>query len=259
MAARLQKILSQWGVASRRRAEELIRARRVTVNGQIAILGDSADPEVDRIAIDGETLQARPQRHYFLLNKPAGVVSTCDDPQGRSTVLDLLPDDLRRGLHPVGRLDTDSTGALLLTNDGQFTCLLTHPRHQISKTYEVWVAGHPSDRVLDRWEAGVDLDGKLTLPAQVKVLSEDQHNTRLQILLREGRNRQIRRVAELLGHPVLKLDRTAIGEILLHLPTHSLPTHSQIKAELPRGQYRMLLATEVKWLSTILNYQIIID
>jgi 23S rRNA pseudouridine2605 synthase len=249
MAARLQKILSQWGVASRRRAEELIRAGRVTVNDRIATLGDSADPEVDRISIDGEILQARPQRHYFLLNKPAGVVSTCDDPHGRSTVLDLLPADFRQGIHPVGRLDTDSTGALLLTNDGQFTCLLTHPRHQISKTYEVWVAGHPSDRALDRWATGIDLNGKVTLPAQVKVLSEDQHNTRLQILLREGRNRQIRRVAELLGHPVLKLDRTAIGEILLHLPT----------AKLLRGQYRILLPAETKWLSTILNYQIIID
>jgi 23S rRNA pseudouridine2605 synthase len=249
MAARLQKILSQWGVASRRRAEELIRAGRVTVNDRVATLGDSADPEVDRVAIDGEILQARPQRHYFLLNKPAGVVSTCDDPQGRSTVIDLLPAVLRQGIHPVGRLDTDSTGALLLTNDGQFTCLLTHPRHQISKTYEVWVAGHPSDQALDLWATGVDLDGKVTLPAQVKVLSEDQHNTRLQILLREGRNRQIRRVAELLGHPVLKLDRTAIGEIPLHLPT----------AKLLRGQYRVLLEAEITWLSTILNYQIIID
>jgi 23S rRNA pseudouridine2605 synthase len=247
MAARLQKILSQWGVASRRRAEELIRAGRVTVNDQIATLGDSADPNLDCIAVDGETLPARPQRHYFLLNKPAGVVSTCDDPQGRSTVLDLLPDNLRQGIHPVGRLDTDSTGALLLTNDGQFTCLLTHPRHQISKTYQVWVAGHPHDRALNMWEAGVELDGKLTLPAQVKVLSEDQHNTQLQILLREGRNRQIRRVAELLGYPVLKLDRIAIGEIPLHLPT----------AKLPRGRYRLLLETEAKWLSTILNYQII--
>jgi 23S rRNA pseudouridine2605 synthase len=246
MAARLQKILSQWGVASRRRAEELIRDRRVTVNDRVATLGDSADPEVDRIAIDGEVLQARPQRYYFLLNKPAGVVSTCADPQGRSTVLDLLPPDLRQGTHPVGRLDTDSTGALLLTNDGQFTCLLTHPRHQVAKTYEVWVAGHPTDRILDWWRAGVDLDGKQTLPAQVKRLSADQHNTRLQILLREGRNRQIRRVAELLGHPVLKLDRTAIGEIPLHLPT----------VPLPRGQYRILLPTEIKWLSTILNYQI---
>jgi pseudouridine synthase len=249
MAARLQKILSQWGIASRRRSEELIRSGRVTVNDRIATLGDSADPVVDRIAVDGETLQTRPQRHYFLLNKPAGIVSTCDDPQGRSTVLDLLPDHLHQGIHPVGRLDTDSTGALFLTNDGQFTCLLTHPRHQITKTYQVWVAGHPSDRTLDMWKTGVNLDGKTTLAAQVKILSENQHNTQLQILLKEGRNRQIRRVAELLGHPVLKLDRTAIGKISLHLPT----------AELPRGQYRLLSEKEKKWLSTILNYQIFID
>jgi pseudouridine synthase len=124
--------------------------------------------------------------------------------------------------------------------------LLTHPRHQVAKTYEVWVAGHPTDRALGLWRAGLDLDGKQTLPAQVKVLNADQHNTRLQILLREGRNRQIRRVAELLGHPVLQLDRTAIGEISLHLPKH----------QLPRGQYRILLPAEAKWLSTILNYQI---
>jgi pseudouridine synthase len=246
MAARLQKILSQWGIASRRQAEDLIRARRVTVNEQVATLGDSADPNVDRIAIDGQVLAALPARHYFLLNKPAGVVSTCADPQGRSTVIDLLPPDLRQGVHPVGRLDTDSTGALLLTNDGQLTCLLTHPRHQISKTYVVWVAGHVEPAVLTAWQDGVELDGKLTLPAQVKVLSTDRHNTQLQILLKEGRNRQIRRVAELLGHPVLKLERTAIGEIYLSLP----------RADLPRGQYRNLTAIETKWLSNTLNYQI---
>jgi pseudouridine synthase len=246
MAARLQKILSQWGIASRRQAEDLIRARRVTVNGQVAILGDSADPDVDRIAIDGKVLQALPERHYFLLNKPAGVISTCADPHHRKTVIDLLPIDLRQGIHPVGRLDTDSTGALLLTNDGQLTCLLTHPRHQISKTYAVWVEGHLDDQALAAWQNGIELDGRQTLPAEVKVLNTDRHNTQLQIMLREGRNRQIRRVAELLGHPVLKLERTAIGEICLHLPT----------SDLPRGQYRNLTSTEIKWLSNILNYQI---
>jgi pseudouridine synthase len=243
MAARLQKILSQWGIASRRQAEDLIRAGRVKVNDRIATLGDSADPDIDRIAIDGEVLAALPQRYYFLLNKPAGVVSTCADPQGRSTVVDLLPPALRQGIHPVGRLDTDSTGALLLTNDGQLTCLLTHPRHQISKTYVVWVAGHLDPQVLTAWQNGVELDGQQTLPAQVKVLSTDRHNTRLQILLKEGRNRQIRRVAELLGHPVLKLERIAIGEI-------------HLTADLPRGQYRNLTAIETKWLSSILNFQI---
>ena len=217
MAARLQKILSQWGIASRRRAEQLILAGRVQVNGKVAQLGQTAEPTTDRIEVDGRliSVQNRPEPVYLLLNKPVGIVSTCFDPQGRPTVLELLPPQLREyeGIHPVGRLDIDSSGALLLTNDGELTFGLTHPRHSISKTYMVWVRGQPSSAVLDDWRNGIDLDGKDTLPAQLIEIETRTNRTLLHIVLTEGRNRQIRRVATQLGYPVLDLHRTKIGDI----------------------------------------------
>jgi pseudouridine synthase len=217
MAARLQKILSQWGIASRRRAEQLILAGRVRVNGEVAKLGQTAEPTTDRIEVDGKLIavQSRPEHVYLLLNKPVGIVSTCYDPQGRPTVLTLLPPQLREdeGIHPVGRLDIDSSGALLLTNDGELTFRLTHPRHRINKTYAVWVQGHPSAATLAAWRNGIDLDGRYTLPAQVDVVKQQIDRTLLTIVLTEGRNRQIRRSAERLRHPVLHLHRTSIGNI----------------------------------------------
>ncbi len=150
MDERVQKLLSQWGIASRRHAEQLILEGRVRLNGAVAQLGQKANPDLDQIEVDGVAIKPanRPQFIYFLLNKPAGVVSTCTDPRHRKTVLDLLPTNLRTGsgIHPVGRLDAASTGALLLTNDGDLTFVLTHPRHQISKTYQVWVDGYPLKR-----------------------------------------------------------------------------------------------------------------
>jgi pseudouridine synthase len=217
MAARLQKILSQWGIASRRRAEQLILAGRVSVNGEVAKLGQTAEPTTDRIEVDGKLIavQSRPEHVYLLLNKPVGVVSTCSDPQGRPTVLELLPPQLRAdgGIHPVGRLDIDSSGALLLTNDGELTFRLTHPSHSITKTYAVWVQGRPAAAVLAAWRNGIDLDGRYTLPAQVDVVKQQTDRTLLKIVLTEGRNRQIRRVADRLAHPVLHLHRTSIGNI----------------------------------------------
>lgn len=221
MAERLQKILSRWGVASRRQAEKLILEGRVRLNGSPAHLGQQADPNVDAIEVDGTLIRPayRPAPVYLLLHKPAGVVSTCSDPQGRTTVLDLLPDAYRQGqgIHPVGRLDADSTGALLLTNDGDLTQQLTHPRHHVAKTYHVGVQGHPSEAELRLWRQGVLLDGYQTQPAQVRVLrSRRQSNqTELEVILREGRNRQIRRIAEQLGHPVVWLHRVAIGPVRL--------------------------------------------
>lgn len=239
MAERLQKILSQWGVASRRAAEELIAAGRVRVNGTPAELGQRVDPMGDRIEVDGKPLHmdARPALHYLLLHKPAGVVSTCHDPRHRRTVLDLVPVAQRPGLHPVGRLDTDSTGALLLTNDGDLTFALTHPSHDVPKTYRVWVEGQLSDRTLRQWRTGIDLDGRKTRPAEVVVEAQREDRTRLRIVLREGRNRQIRRVAEYLGHPVISLHRIAIGSIQL--------------GDLPRGKVRSLLPSEIKHLSQL--------
>lgn len=245
MQERVQKILSQWGIASRRQAEEMILAGRVQVNGAPIQLGQKADPEYDRLEVDGIPLQtgSRPQPLYLLLHKPAGVVSTCQDPQGRTTVLDLLPPAVRSnsGIHPVGRLDGESTGALLLTNDGALTFYLTHPRHHIPKTYQVWVEGHPSVDALQQWQQGVNLEGRRTLPADITVLATQPHATLLEVVLREGRNRQIRRTAELLGHPVLQLHRTAIGPIRLQLPG---------QAPLPEGHYRPLQEFEIHFLQT---------
>lgn len=240
MPERVQKILSQWGIASRRQAEQMILEGRVRLNGEIAQLGQKADPLRDRVEVDGQVIQSidRPQFIYLLLNKPAGVVSTCHDPQRRSTVLDLLSPELRQGqgLHPVGRLDVESTGALLLTNDGDLTNYLTHPRHHIPKTYEVWVKGNPSSQILRQWREGVMLDGRKTLPAEMIVLQRTESATLLQIILHEGRNRQIRRVAELLNHPVVKLHRSAIGSIRLQ------PSN---QAALAAGHYRYLTDFEI--------------
>ena len=245
MDERVQKLLSQWGIASRRQAEQMILAGRVQLNGTIAQLGQKANPAIDQIAVDGIFIKPthRPLSTYLLLNKPAGVLSTCIDPWQRPTVLDLLPGSLNEGngIHPVGRLDADSTGALLLTNDGALTFYLTHPRHHIPKTYEVWVEGYPAETVLQRWRQGVMLAGRRTLPTKVTVLKQPpQGKTLLQVILTEGRNRQIRRVAEQLGHPVLHLHRTAIGPIQLQ------PLGA---AKLQSGHYRPLKDTEISFLN----------
>jgi 23S rRNA pseudouridine2605 synthase len=237
---RLQKIISQWGIASRRQAEQLILAGQVRLNGSVAGLGDKADPSCDRIEVNGQLIQPdRPNLVYLLLHKPVGVISTCHDPQGRSTVLDLLPARYHAGLHPVGRLDSDSTGVLLLTNDGHLTYCLTHPRHHIPKTYQVWVVGQPSPAALKQWQTGVMLDGHLTLPAQVRVLQQMPTQTCLEIILSEGRNRQIRKVAQQLGYPVVSLHRTAIGFLSLQSSEGKL---------LPSGQYRPLTQPEMNLL-----------
>lgn len=239
MAERLQKILSQWGIASRREAEVMIQAGQVQINGAIAQLGDKADPHADTIWVNGQPLNPsqRPQTHYLLLHKPLNVLSTCKDPQNRPTVIDLLPRSLQQGqgLHPVGRLDAESTGALLITNDGQLTCALTHPRYHVPKTYQVVVKGQPSHASLRQWRQGIVLSGRKTLPCQVTVQANSSpRSTQLQIVLEEGRNRQIRRVAEQLGHPVQSLHRTAIGPITL--------------GNLSPGQHRALTSAEVNQL-----------
>lgn len=241
MKERVQKIIAQWGIASRRQAEAMILEGRVRLNGEIVELGQKADPNRDSLEVDGKPLRSRnrPDRIYLLLHKPKGIVSTCTDPQGRKTVLDLLPKPWQQGqgIHPVGRLDIDSTGALLLTNDGALTQAIAHPRSHLTKLYHVWVAGHPSTSTLQTWQQGVILDDQKTLPAVVKVLTERADRTLLAIELREGRNRQIRRVAEQLGHPVLKLHRVAIGPIQLQ---------GADQQRLAPGQCRSLSARELR-------------
>jgi len=230
---RLQKLMAAAGFCSRRRGEELIRQGRVRVNGRPAGVGDQADAARDRIEVDGRLLQAAPPSLTLLLNKPAGVLCTCHDPRGRATVLDLLPPPLRRGqgLHPVGRLDNDSRGALLLSNDGALTLRLTHPRYGHRRTYRVWVRGLPDADALRRWRAGVPLEGQPSQPVAVRLLERDGDAALLELQMGEGRNRQIRRTAALLGHPVLDLQRTAIGPWSL--------------GELPEGRWRRLLPEEL--------------
>ena len=212
---RLQKLIAAAGFCSRRRAEELLRAGRVQLNGNVAQLGDRGDPACDDIRLDGQPLRAAAAPQLILLNKPAGVLSSCHDPQGRPIVLDLLPPELSRGqgLHPVGRLDAASRGALLLSNDGALTLRFTHPRYQHRKTYRVWVQGLPSADTLARWAHGVPLDGQPSQPVGVRQLETHRGDCLLELVLREGRNRQIRRTAEQLGHPVRDLQRVAIGGI----------------------------------------------
>ncbi len=239
MEVRLQKIISQWGIASRRQAEKMLQEGQVILNGHPAKLGDKANPERDRIEVNGRRIypQQKPKQAYLLLHKPAGIITTCHDPQQRSTVLDLLPQNYRhQGLHPVGRLDADSTGALLITNDGQLTCALTHPRYHVSKTYQVWVQGRPSEGDLSSWRQGIMLAGRKTLPSEVTIRQRTGNRTELEVILQEGRNRQIRRVAEQLGYPVLSLHRTKIGPVCLEdIPGQSLSS----------GQYRHLTEHEV--------------
>ena len=223
---RLQKLIAAAGLCSRRTAEAWIEAGRVNVDGQVSTLGDQADPDSQVIQVDGRPLCPRREPTVLLINKPAGVISTCRDPRGRSTVLDLLPRQLRQGLHPVGRLDADSRGALLLTDQGELTLRLTHPRFDHAKTYRVWVEGTPLDTTLQRWRRGVSLDGTRTRSAEVHVVQRRSDRTLLEVVLLEGRNRQIRRVADLLGHPVLDLQRVAIAGLRL--------------GPLPEGRWRHL-------------------
>jgi pseudouridine synthase len=252
MEERLQKLLAQNGIASRRHSEQLIVDGKVRVNGQVAVLGQKANPEIDAIEVEGKVLgrSRRPDFVYILINKPLDVVTTCDDPWGRPTVLDLLPSEYRDiGLHPVGRLDAQTTGALLLTNDGALTFHLTHPTHHVSKTYQVLVRGNPSPDVLDQWRNGIVLERKLTRPAIVRVLTPFNKNrnvTQLEVILQEGRKRQIRLVAKTLKHPVVQLHRSHIG---------SLSLVDSAGNGLGQGQYRILNPSEISPLRPIINNQ----
>lgn len=215
---RIQKLIAQAGSASRREAEAWIREGRVEVNGRIATLGERADPEKDAVKVDGKRVHTRSgPRSYLLLNKPKGYVTTLSDPQRRDTVLDLVPRQLRRGVKPVGRLDVQTEGLILLTDDGDLARLLTHPSAGCPKEYRVKVSGVPAQAKLERLRGGIFLDGSRTRPCEISRISttagKESGNTWLAVVLREGRSRQIRRMFESIGHPVSKLKRVAIGPI----------------------------------------------
>jgi 23S rRNA pseudouridine2605 synthase len=233
---RLQKLLSQAGVASRRAAEQLIVERRVTVNGEVvATLGSKADPAHDDVRVDGRRVRVALHSRYILLNKPRGYVTTLNDPQGRKTVMDLLK-GVREYVYPVGRLDYESEGLLLLTSDGDLAARLTHPRHAVDRVYEAFVAGTPSEEAIEALRSGIIIDGRRTAPASVKrgptVGTRAKPVTQLTITLREGRNRQVRRMCSIVGHPVRELTRVRMGPIAL--------------GQLELGHWRDLTADEVK-------------
>jgi 23S rRNA pseudouridine2605 synthase len=231
---RLQKILAGAGVASRRKAEEIIAAGRVTVNGSVVTeLGSKADLEQDEIVVDGKPLRMRQRLLYFLLNKPKGYVTTVSDPEGRATVMDLLPKDIER-VYPVGRLDYGSEGLLLLTNDGALAQLLMKAGSHVPKTYLVKVSGRPSEKDIQRLRSGISIpleDGRRvkTSPAKIR-LAENTPNPWYEVVLIEGRNRQIRRMFKEIGFDVEKIKRVQLGPIVL---------------DVEPGKYRSLTVKEV--------------
>lgn len=231
MKERLQKVMAHAGVASRRKSEDIIQQGRVAINGEIVTaMGTQVDPERDRITVDGDLINVVQDYTYVALHKPIDVISTADDPWERQTVLDLVDVDAR--VYPVGRLDADSEGLVLLTNDGELTHRLTHPSFEHQKEYHVRVAGRPSPEALERLRSGVRLEDGTTAPAEIDVLRREAGDTWLKMILYEGRNRQIRRMADAVGHPVRRLIRVRMGPIRL--------------GELAPGQWRHLSQREVE-------------
>ncbi|MBW6510681.1 MAG: rRNA pseudouridine synthase [Desulfuromonadaceae bacterium] len=230
MQQRLQKLLAQTGLASRREAEKWIESGRVMLNGAVASIGMSADPAVDEIVVDGRPLPRAEQHRYLMLNKPVGYVTTMSDPEGRQTVRELVT-ALPERLYPVGRLDLTTEGLLLLTNDGDFAQQLAHPRHQIDKTYLVRVRGKVDYAMLRQLEVGVMLEDGMTAPARIGGVRSTGSHGWFNLTLREGRNRQVRRMCEAVGFPVSRLKRTNYAFLTL--------------GDLAEGQWRELTRDEV--------------
>lgn len=208
---RLQKVISGAGLMSRRASEDLIRAGRVTIDGLVAKLGDRVDPTTQLVEVDGVKLPLAPELVTYLLYKPVGVISSASDPEGRSTVVDLVPRTPR--VVPVGRLDADSEGLLLLSNDGDLVNMVTHPRYGITKTYLADVSGNPGPGVLRRLREGVELDDGIAGAIAVRLISRSSGGALVELVMGEGRNREVRRMFDAVGHPVKRLVRVAIGPI----------------------------------------------
>jgi 23S rRNA pseudouridine2605 synthase len=228
---RLQKYMAQCGVASRRHAEELIQAGQVKVNGKITTEMGVLVSEKDKVEVGGKLAKKERNLIYIMLNKPSGYVTTVSDPEGRRTVLDLI-EGVEERIYPVGRLDYDTTGLLLLTNDGDFAYSNTHPGQETRKTYMAEILGVPSNETLQMLRKGVTLDGRPTSPAEVDVVEIKDKSTLLKIVIHEGRNRQVKRMCETVGHNVLRLKRTAVGKLVL--------------GSLKLGQWRYLSPQEVR-------------
>ena len=228
MEIRLQKWLSQAGVASRRKAEELIQAGEVAVNGIIITeLGARANPATDAVTVKGRPCELITVKIYIALHKPEGVMTTVSDPFGRKTVMELIP--AGTPCYPVGRLDYETSGLLILTNDGELAQRLTHPKHGVTKTYLATVKGIPTRESLAAFRRGLMIDGQLTSPSEIEIIKKAP-NAKLRVRLQEGRNRQVRKMCETIGHPVLALKRVEMGPVKL--------------GELPQGQWRHLTGAE---------------
>lgn len=240
MEERLQKFLAEAGVASRRKAEELIAAGRVKVNGVvIKEQGVKIDPRKDKVEFDGKALSQKAEKKvYLMLHKPEGYVTTSKEQFGRPAVLDLIHGVPER-IFPVGRLDYDTSGLLLLTNDGDLTYRLTHPKHDVDKTYIAKLYGVPDDGDLQKFRRGVAIDGRKTSPAKIQIISreKDLRFCTVEIQIHEGRNRQVRKMCDAIHHPVAQLKRIATGELKL--------------GDLPKGKYRFLTEQEIKYLKSL--------
>ncbi len=236
MEIRLQKIIADAGIASRRKAEELIVQGLVQVNGKIVReLGFKADPNKEKIKVNGKIIKPNLKKIYLALNKPVGIISSRKDEKGRQTVIDIIPlDDY---LYPVGRLDFESSGLIILTNDGEAANSLLHPKFEIPKTYKVDIEGELKNSDLEKFKAGIKLEEGLTAPAKAKILSKGRTYTKLEVIIHEGKNRQIRRMFEELGYQVTRLKRISIGNIEL--------------GKLPIGRHRYLSPEEINWLKTL--------
>lgn len=230
MSVRLQKLIAQCGITSRRQAEEWIRQGRVTLNNQLAVIGQSADLTVDQVRIDGKLLCAEQPKVVLLLNKPRGYVCTLKDPQGRPLVTDLVKDEQVR-LFPVGRLDFNTEGLLLLTNDGDLAFALSHPARRVDKTYLVKTRGLLTPAMADRLRRGVQLDDGMTAPAKIDYIRPSGSNCWFEMTIHEGKNRQVRRMCEFLGLVVIRLKRIRIGPLA--------------QGDLPSGRYRYLQPAEI--------------
>lgn len=232
MTERLQKIIASRGVTSRRKAEEMIAAGRVTCNGRVCLLGESADPDKDMILLDGRPLPSGGEYMYIMLYKPRGYVTTLSDEKGRKNVVQLVEDCGAR-VYPVGRLDMDSEGLLILTNDGQFANMLMHPKHEVNKTYRVSVTGF-SQEALEGLKQPVTLDGYTIAKPDVKLITDENGTAELEVVIHEGRNRQVRRMCAMAGMEVRRLIRVAEGQLQL--------------GDLPLGKWRILTDREVEQL-----------
>lgn len=232
LEVRLQKYLAQCGIASRRKSEDLILKGMVQVNNEtITKLGVKINPEKDVVTINGKVIKPEPEKVYIMLNKPKGYITTVKEQFNRPSIMDLLK-GVKQRIFPVGRLDKDTSGLLLLTNDGEFAYTLTHPKHHIKKKYIAEIKGVPDNKSLDKFKKGLKIENYITSPAEIRVVSKKKKSSIVEIVIYEGRNRQIRKMCEAIGHPVISLHRTAIGGLELK--------------DLPEGKWRYLSKDELK-------------